>query len=158
MTNSSLRKQATLCTIIGMMSLSSVATARIGETEAEIHVRYGQPLPLEKITPLSPDVYEVAALQVFVTFLDGVSESETFQKLGGSQFSAAEIQMLLEANGGGAKWEEDTSDFSDGDKRWSLAGNTRRAHWRKDKARLLIYSDKYLRAVAASGVKARGRL
>lgn len=43
---------------------------------------------------------------IIVTFDNGVSGIETYEKHNGTPMSAVEIRRVLEANGGGTKWHE----------------------------------------------------
>src|SRR4029077_3704436 len=50
--------------------------------------------------------YYYKDLFVIVTFDNGVSGIETYEKRDGTSMSAAEIRPLLAANGDGTKWQE----------------------------------------------------
>ena len=76
--------------------------ARIGETEAQIEKRYGKPTPSSSSTK----GYFYKDLFIIVSFDDGVSGIETYEKRDGASMSAGEIRQLLDANGDGTKWQE----------------------------------------------------
>jgi hypothetical protein len=78
------------------------AFARIGETEAQIENRYGKPISSSPSTKgyLYNDFF------IIVTFDNCVSGIETFERRNRAPLSDVEIGSLLEANGGGTKWDE----------------------------------------------------
>jgi hypothetical protein len=90
------------CCIIALVFFGATAFARIGETEAQIEKRYGEPTSGSRLTK----TYSYKNLVVIVTFNHGVSGIETYEKRNGTPMSAVEIRRLLEANGGGTKWHE----------------------------------------------------
>jgi hypothetical protein len=85
-----------------LLLLAHAALGRIGETEAQIEKRYGKP------TSSSPwtKAYLHDDLFIIVTFEDGISAIETYEKRSSASMTAAEIRQLLNANGGGAKWDD----------------------------------------------------
>jgi hypothetical protein len=86
---------------------ASSASARIGETEAQIEKRYGKFLP-----PAMPKhgipmkMYRAAGMIIGVAYLDGKSEAEFYQKQETGDFSDHEIQLLLDTNSAGKKWDK----------------------------------------------------
>jgi hypothetical protein len=90
------------CCIATLLLVGATAFARIGETEAQIEKRYGRP------TSSSPWTkgYFHNGLFIIVTFDNGVSGIETYEKRNAAPMNAGEIRRLLEANGGGTKWHE----------------------------------------------------
>ena len=90
------------CCIAAVVLFGSAAFARIGETEAQIEKRYGQPTSGSHSTK----TYGYEDFFVIVTFDDGVSGIETYEKCNGAPISAVEIGKLLEANGVGTKRHE----------------------------------------------------
>jgi hypothetical protein len=90
------------CCIAALVLCGASAFARIGETEAQIEKRYGKPTPSSSPTK----GYFYRDLFIIVTFDNGVSGIETYEKHDGTSMSAGEIKQLLEANGDGTKWQE----------------------------------------------------
>jgi hypothetical protein len=90
------------CCMTALLLCGVTAFARIGATEAQIEKRYGKP------TSSSPSTkaYFHNGLFIIVTFDNGVSGIETYEKRNGAPMSAVEIESLLEANGDGTKWQE----------------------------------------------------
>jgi len=96
-------------TIIGVLlvlvALTTIASARIGETEDEISARYGQSIgdisteAFGKVRGFMSMNYVVA-----VKLIDGRSQMEMFSKNNQSDLSAIEIEKLLRENGGG-EWK-----------------------------------------------------
>jgi hypothetical protein len=92
------------CCIAALLLVGATAFARIGETEAQIQKRYGKP------TSSSPWTkgYFYNGFFIIVTFDNGVSGIETYEKRNGAPMSPVEIRQLLDANGDGTKWQEPT--------------------------------------------------
>jgi hypothetical protein len=82
----------------------TTAFGRIGETEAQIEKRYGKPTPSSGATK----TYSYKDFFIIVTFDNGVSAIETFQKRGSSPMPVKEIAAVLKANGRGESWSEPT--------------------------------------------------
>ena len=87
------------------LSLTTLASARIGETEEEIAARYGKPvadIPTQafgNVRGFKSNEYIVG-----VAFVNGVSNMEMFSKTDQSDMTATEIKNLLQANGPG-EWK-----------------------------------------------------
>jgi len=90
------------CCITALVLLSATAFARIGETEAQIENRYGRSASSFRSTKR----YLYKDLFIIITFDNGVSGIETYEKRNGTPMSAVEIRRLLKANGCGTKWHE----------------------------------------------------
>lgn len=90
------------CCVAALVLCGATAFGRIGETEAQIEKRYGKPTPGSSSTRS----YFYKALFIIVTFDNGVSGIETYEKRDGTSMGAAEIRELLDANGDGTKWQE----------------------------------------------------
>jgi hypothetical protein len=90
------------CCITALVLCGATAFARIGETEAQIEKRYGEPTSGSRLTK----TYSYKNLVIIVTFDNGVSGIETYEKRNGTPMSAVEIGKLLEANSGGTNWHE----------------------------------------------------
>jgi hypothetical protein len=90
------------CCVTALLLFGPTAFARIGETEAQIEKRYGQPTSSFRSTK----GYFYKDFFIIVTFDNGVSGIETYQRRNATPMTAEEIRRLLEANGGGTKWHE----------------------------------------------------
>jgi len=96
-----------LCIIVSAALFASPAFARIGETEAQIEKRYGKPkFTFSQGDELPSKGYISAGLRITVTYVDGVSESEFYQKPDQSALSETEIKTLLAANAEDGIWAE----------------------------------------------------
>lgn len=101
--------------------VATTAIGRIGETEEQIHARYGN------LVTASPNgmegqevlVYSAAGMKVGVTFIDGKSAAEFYSKVDDSDLSRDEIDVILEANSGGKKWRKSAEPLVD---TWILDG------------------------------------
>lgn len=89
------------CWIAALVLCVATAFGRIGETEAQIEKRYGQPTSSFRSTK----GYFYKDLFIIVTFDNSVSGIETFQKRNDNPMARAEIEKLLEANSDGSKWQ-----------------------------------------------------
>lgn len=86
-------------------ALVRIASATIGETDAQIETRYGK--PFKDITTETFGVmrgFISPGYVVGVKIIDGVSEMEMFSKMDQSDMSASEIAQLCKANGTG-EWK-----------------------------------------------------
>ena len=90
------------CSVAMLLLFAHTALGRIGEKQAQIEKRYGQPTSGSHWTK----TYRYEDFFVIVTFDDGVSGIETYEKCNGAPMSAVEIGKLLDANGDGTKWQE----------------------------------------------------
>jgi hypothetical protein len=84
--------------VTALLLFGATVFARTGETEAQIEKRYGRPTSGSRWTK----TYSNKNLFIIVTFDNGVSGIETFQKRNDSPMARAEIEKLLEANSDGA--------------------------------------------------------
>jgi hypothetical protein len=89
--------------VAALVILAAPAFARIGETEAQIEKRYGKAASGSRTTK----AYFHKDLFVIVTFDNGVSGIETYQKRDRGTLTAGEISSLLEMNGGGMNWRQE---------------------------------------------------
>jgi hypothetical protein len=90
------------CWIAALVLFASIAFARIGETEAQTEARYGKSTSGSRPTK----AYFHKDFFIIVTFDNGASAIETYEKRNGSPMSTVEIRTLLDANGGGTKWHQ----------------------------------------------------
>ena len=84
----------------------STARARIGEDEAEVRGRYGNPvfiLPSTVENSLTK-CYLSGGFSIAVTYMKGRSVRETFAKADRSKLTEKEIERFLKGNAGGAIW------------------------------------------------------
>jgi len=103
---------------------ASSAFARIGETEAQIEARYGKPVvTFSKGKERPRKGYLSAGFRITVSYLDGVSASEIYQKPDQSKLSQTEIDTLLAANSGGGTWAESPLVIS-GLQQWKTGGES----------------------------------
>jgi hypothetical protein len=126
--------------VIAVLAFSANALfARIGETEQQIEARYGK----GRFT-LSIDYqlfYQSSGINIVVTFIDGVSQSEFFKNQDNSELSKNEIGLLLEVNAAGSKWIEDPNARLAGVQGWKLQSGGRHAAYSLAQRSLLIQTD-----------------
>jgi hypothetical protein len=109
-------------TLIGaiplLVALTTIASARIGESEDEISARYGNSVgdistqAFGKVRGFKSADYVVA-----VKFIDGRSHMEMFSKSDQSDMSASAIDNLLKTNGTGV-WKAELVTGKPGWRRW----------------------------------------
>ena len=90
------------CCIGALVLCGATAFARISETESQIEKRYGRAVSGSPSTK----GYFYKDFFIIVTFDNGVSGIETYEKRNRAPMSALEIGRLLEANGARTKWHE----------------------------------------------------
>jgi hypothetical protein len=88
--------------ITALLLFGATALAQIGETEAQIEKRYGGPASGSGSTR----GYFYKGFFIIVTFDNGVSGIETYEKRNGGPMSAAEIRRLVRASSAGTKRHE----------------------------------------------------
>lgn len=114
--------------LIGAIAIfARPALARIGETEQQIEARYGKLVnaSLKGMQGMEILIYQSAGMKIGVTFIDGKSAAEFYSKDDNSDLSREEIDVILEANAGGKKWEKAAPALMDA---WILDGGQRTAH------------------------------
>lgn len=121
-------KTLTLSIISALLCAS--AFARIGETDKQIEARYGKPTWKEAAPfarrrgiPGSTEFYQAAGIKIVVTFIDGISESESYTKVSGEKLESSEVETILAANAGQKKWlkvEAGHPFYTTGNDRWLL--------------------------------------
>lgn len=116
-----------------LLMLVSPAFARIGDTEQQIEARYGKATDtLSKGNEPLQKLYRSSGLDIGVTYIDGVSQIESFRKEDQSALSKNEIALLLEANAAGSKWIEDPIASVLADLQvWKLESGGRKAVYKK---------------------------
>jgi hypothetical protein len=88
-------------------SLIAAAQARIGDTEAQIRMRYGDPitvLPSHTKDAGLTKCYSSNHFLIAVTYVNGHSAREIVTKADNSKISDREIKTLLKTNGRGSSW------------------------------------------------------
>jgi hypothetical protein len=133
----------TLFTIFISLALGVPVFARIGETEAEIRARYGKPIKIDSESGLWL-FRPTGDVRVALTFFDGKSACEVYDKPDKSAFSDNEIQVLLDANSSGKQWTEALSTYEF--KMWTLDTMGRKATYVKLAKQLIVATSEYLRA------------
>lgn len=104
--------------------------ARVGETVAEIEVRYGKPIESGTVTSGAEGKrYHFEGMEIVVFFADGTSGMEIYLKTSG-EFSENEAQIILKANGGAKAWDP-----------YHEAG-THEAWWLEDGSLMAIFHSK----------------
>lgn len=94
--------------LAAMFAFLGNTEARLGESEADIQNRYGNPIAL--LPSRAGDTgltkcYSAKGLIVSVTFVNGGSAREIFTKTDKSSMSPGEIQNMLKANVGDSPWK-----------------------------------------------------
>lgn len=101
-----------IITLVAATFLASSALARIGETDAQIELRYGQPVPAANPQP-DRKVYKYKGFTIVVVYLDGRSNQEQIWKGEATSMEPSVIKGLLAANASaGTRWERYGGDNS----------------------------------------------
>lgn len=108
--------------LLSVCCLVSTASARIGETPAECAARYGEPVSFD--ADEQSQTFRKGDMMIVAYFYEGLCSQILFTKLErGEELSDNEIEVLLDANGGGRKWKPRTTfgvdrfwDAEDGDR------------------------------------------
>ena len=80
-------------------------------------------------------------MDIGVTYIDGVSQSELFTKHDKSELSKNEIALLLEANAAGSRWIEDPTARLASLQAWKLESGGRKAVYKESNRVLVIQTD-----------------
>ena len=100
---------------------ATIASARLGETEAQISARYGKSIgdiPTEAFGPVRG--YMMPGFLVGVKLVDGLSVMEMISKNDQSEMSGLEIEKFLKSHGAEGPWNAEKWDRP-GWKRWRTA-------------------------------------
>ena len=127
----------------GFVALTTIASARIGETETQITARYGKSIgdiPTEAFGPVRG--YMMPGFLVGVKLADGVSAMEMISKNDQSEFSPPELEKFLKAHGAEGPWKADQWDRP-GWKRWRTADQALVAVYDMKRHFLYINSGKF---------------
>jgi hypothetical protein len=103
-----------LILISGFLLCANVAFARVGETEAQVDHRYGKPAGKWDDYIGSKKLYHWHGFDVMVTFVDGVSQREMFNKSDGIQ-DPHDKKFLAKVSGAGRNGiisDQDSETFS----------------------------------------------
>ncbi|GEP46179.1 hypothetical protein [Brevifollis gellanilyticus] len=104
-----------------LISLSSPALARIGETPEQCEARYGKPVKIKAENSVS---YQKAGMRVDCEFIDGKCARIYFAKLEKDAQNAAlpitseEAKILMEANSDGTPWTKTGELVEEGFETW----------------------------------------
>ncbi len=96
-----------------LISLSSPALARIGETREQCDARYGKPVRVKEEEQMVH--YEKAGYHIVCEFFEGKCEDISFNHVAKDEagkllpLSKEELKMLMESNSGGKAWVHDTT-------------------------------------------------
>ncbi len=107
-----------------LISLSSPALARIGETREQCEARYGKPVRVDE--EYHNTSHEKAGLAVECYFYEGKCERIAFQHIDmgadGKRLPLTELEVktLMEANSGGGVWEKRLEDSESGSVMWAF--------------------------------------
>lgn len=83
----------------------ALALADLGQNELQVAGTYGPPINEQKIADtLVVRQYVFNGLHVAVTFLNGASQGEVFQKADGSALAETQIEKILAANANRLEW------------------------------------------------------
>jgi len=118
----------------------SIAEANVGENQAAIEKRYGKGFH-ETILNDHQILrsYSLKGLKIIVTFIDGVSQAETYGKESNSQLSESEITALLHQNSRGEKWIQ-VNDPHVSDKMWKLPDEVMVAGYNEGDKKLYLFT------------------
>lgn len=115
--------------ILILLSLATLASARLGETPAECAKRYGDPVKINKAE--NSIAYLKAGFFVFVSFHEGKASQIVIMKGtpdAPEKMSEAERDSLLKANAGAGEWKKKEQAF-EVDPKWSNAVEKRTAQY-----------------------------
>ena len=100
--------KCSLCLLL-LLTASYTASARLGETQAEMEARYGKPSQNDggMIAGGTRSTYILKSTGIVAYFVDGKCESEQYYKLSGDAFTNDEIRRLLNNNSMGSKWRKE---------------------------------------------------
>ncbi len=81
------------------------AHARLGQTEAQMEARYGQPISKTDMQDVlgTDRIYRTAGVHISVTFVDGICQVEWIQKDDESPLSDKEVHTPLSTSGSQVK-------------------------------------------------------
>ena len=104
--NNGVTLQRFLGILVPAFLLIGTAQARIGETEAEIRARYGEPIGIlpSSVQASLTKRYLSGGFSIAVTYVSGRSAREMLAKADESKITDKEIRLLLDANAGGYSW------------------------------------------------------
>jgi len=99
-----------LLPLLMLLAANCTVLARLGESEAEIVLRYGKATAVldSSIPAITRKEYHINGMKIIVCYLDGRSSGETISHEGAgslNQLTANEIQDLLNANSLGSNWK-----------------------------------------------------
>jgi hypothetical protein len=89
-----------------LVILASNAHARVGETEAQIEKRYGKALETLRSESGVHRKFSFRGFTILVSFQNGISAMEQYQKKDLGVITPTETVQLLDANSNGGKWTD----------------------------------------------------
>ena len=107
-----------IAAVLVLIASTTIVSARIGETEAEISARYGKSIgdiPTQTFGAVRG--YMMPGFLVGVKLVDGVSQMEMISKNDQSEMSPEAIETFLKSHGADVSWTLDNWDRP-GWKRW----------------------------------------
>jgi hypothetical protein len=119
-------------TLLYLLFLATAASARIGETPAELQARYGKPTG----TTATRTTYEKAGIRITVAMWRGRCHLILFSPMLSKEdlakdpnalprkFTDAEIGALLARNPADAKWEGDQGNYLTADKKFTATASS----------------------------------
>jgi hypothetical protein len=115
-----------------LISLSSPALARIGETREQCEARYGKPVEVWKDG--STTVHEKSGLRVKCHYYEGICDHLMFSNLAKDAegrrlpVTETEFKTLLEANSSGQPWKKGVEDPATHNTLWSSGNDLSAMH------------------------------
>jgi len=91
----------TLMPLLSLFLIVHHLQARLGETEAQIEIRYGKPYKVDPVGFSANDCgkwYSHDDVTIIVHYYNGVSHYEAYRKNDGEPFTPKEIELLLSVN------------------------------------------------------------
>src|SRR4051794_36807938 len=92
-------------TVAATIAMAGIANGRLLETQSETEARYGRPVKVEDSSYGKAFTYTFKKYRLVVTFVNGRSQNEVYQRVDGKTLVAAEIGMLMHLNQLNKTWE-----------------------------------------------------
>jgi hypothetical protein len=124
--------------IVILALLASVCHARLWETYAECVNRYGK----EKSATKESNIFEKNGIEIIAGFELTKCVAIAFRSLNGQAFTDQEIQKLLDANGGGSKWNVEKP--REGFNSWKTQDEKSLAYYNTKEKKLFFLSNAWI--------------